>query len=67
MDVLDLENIDNGKEWEDDNSCCCACGAEKNPDFPKCFQCSKREQREFDNWIADWQFNSVKWDNKEPF
>lgn len=63
MDAEDMEQM--AGEYNPDYYC--ACGAEKNPDFPTCFQCSKREQREFDDWITNWQRNSINWDNQEPF
>ncbi len=66
MDALDLENIDNGKEWEDDMVHYCTCGAEKNPDFPKCFMCGKKDRQDLDDWVAGLQYSAKKWD-KEPF
>ena len=66
MDALDMESIDNGKEWEDDNIHYCACGAEKSPDFPTCFMCSKRERQEFDDWITSWQRSTIDWDKVDP-
>lgn len=62
MDAEEIEQL--AGSYDDDYVC--ACGAEKSPDFPTCFMCSKRERQEFDDWIASWRRSAIDWDNVDP-